>query len=280
MKTKRTFPKLAEIKTRNHGIGTFFGSIPPAALFIVMAICYLIIEWGGFWLGYHRFLKGVEEPSSPLETAVTSILGLLAFMLAFTFSLTWSRYANQNGLVIAQAKALLVCYQRTSMLPEKQKTETRRLFYEYINILLQLQTTPALERSLARISELHLLIWEQTASLASEEIDSELRSLFISSVNELNSLALERKTIAFIFRIPDAIWSALLLLAVMGMIAFGYQMGINGLGRMFQMTLLPVAFGLVIALISDLNAVGSQRKFKVTQRPLRDVLELMERDLS
>lgn len=280
MKTKRTFPKLAEIKTRNQNIGNFFGSMPPGALFMLMVICYLVIEWGGFWLGYHRFLKGVEEPGSPIETVVASILGLLAFMLAFTFSLTWSRFANSNSLVIAQAKALLICYQRTSLLPERQKIETRRLFYEYINVLIQMQTTRSLERSLARISELHLLIWEQTTSLASEEIDSELRSLFISSVNELNSLALERKTIVLIFRIPDPIWSSLLLLAVMGMIAFGYQMGINGLRRLFQMLLLPVAFGLVIVLIADMNAIGSQHHFRVTQRPLRDVLELMERDLS
>lgn len=279
MKYKRSFPKLVEIKYRNQDIGKFFSSMPTLTLFVLIVVGNLLVVGIGYFFGYKRYLQGFHEPSSPLETAVASILGLLAFMLGFTFSLTWTRFSQRNNLIVAQAKTILVCYLRTSLLPEKQKQEIRRLFFEYINVLIRLQETFELERAVTRINELHVLIWQQTASLVHETMNSDLRSLFVSSVDQLISLVVERKTIALIFRIPDAIWETLLYLAVMGMIAFGYQAGVNGMNRLFQMALLPVAFGLVIVLIADLNSPGLQRRFRVTYRPLRDVMEIIEKDI-
>lgn len=268
-----------EPKDRTRDIGRALSSIPPWALFaLVVVFCILVMGFGA-WVGHLRFLRGVREPESPIGTAVGAILGLLAFMLGFTFSLTWSRFSSRNSLVIAQAKAIGVCYMRTSLIPEAQKQETRKLFREYIHILLGFRNTDHIEKSLARIDELHVLIWQQTASLVQEDMDSELRSLFASSVNELLSLYVERKTIALVYRIPDAIWSTLLFLAGMGMFAFGYQTGIIGIRKIFEMPLLPIAFGLVIVLIADLNTSSLQRRFRVSQKPLQDVADLMNKDL-
>jgi hypothetical protein len=93
------------------------------------------------------------------------------------------------------------------------------------------------------------------------------------------SIAVERRTVALVYHIPDAIWSSLLFLAFVGMLAFGYQAGVNGMRRVLQLPWLPVAFGLVIVLIADLNSSQSQRHFKVSQKPIRDLLELMVKDV-
>jgi len=181
---------------------------------------------------------------------------------------------------VAHAKAIGVCYLRTSLIPQEQKSEIRKLLYEYTDILLSIYTAADLEKVLLRINEIHLLVWEETASLVKEEIDSELRSLFILSVNDLITLAMERKTIALFIRIPNAIWISLLLLAVIGLLAFGYQAGITGVNKIFQMPLLPLALGLVIVLITDLNSRDSQRNFQVTKRPIKEVKEMMEKNKS
>lgn len=124
-----------------------------------------------------------------------------------------------------------------------------------------------------------MLIWKQTVMLIREDMDAELRALFTSSVNELIGLAEERRTIALVFGIPNPIWITLLLLAAIGMLAFGYQTGISGIRRVFEIPLLPMAFGLVIVLIAELNTSGTQSRFKVTQKPLQDVLGLMGKEL-
>lgn len=266
-------------KPSNQDIGLFFESMKPWVLFVfIVIVCIAVVSIGAL-TGYLRYISGIREPESSIGTAVGATFGLLAFMLGFTFSLTWARFANRNSLVIAQAKAIQTCYLRTSLITEKQRTEIRRLLREYTKALMEIIVPSGLAESLIKIEQLHRLIWQQTASLAREDIDSELRSLFISSVNELISLASERKIIALVFRIPDPIWSALLFLAAMGMFAFGYETGMNGAKRIFQMPFLPIAFGIVIVLIADLNSSGIQRRFKVTQKPLSDILEMMDKDM-
>ena len=81
------------------------------------------------------------------------------------------------------------------------------------------------------------------------------------------------------YRIPNPIWWSLLFLGAVGMFAFGYQAGITGMRDLFQLSLLPISFGLVIVLISELNSSSTSGRFRVTQKPLNDVLELMKNDL-
>jgi hypothetical protein len=59
-----------------------------------------------------------------------------------------------------------------------------------------------LERSLLLIDHVHIALWRETVSLVKEDMDGEIRSIFIGSVNDLMSLSLERKTIALFIRCP------------------------------------------------------------------------------
>lgn len=272
---KIVFSKYLEGNGVRRDIGGVFSSMKPSLLFVVIVVVYMLIIMAGAYVGHTKLLRGIKEPETAIETTVASVLGLLAFILGFTFSLTWTRFSNRNRMVIQHAKAIELCYLRAGLMPARQKLQTRKLLYEYTTLLLNIQQVQHLEKLLCRIEELHLLLWQEAVSLVEEEVDSELRSLFTASVNDLISLSLERKTIALFIKVPNAIWRTLLLLAAIGMMAFGYQAGIFGISRLFQLLLLPVAFGLVIVLIADLNSQDSQRHFKVTKRPLEDVLEMM-----
>src|SRR5215218_10329276 len=184
------------LKKGNRDIGNFFSSMPTWALFIIIVVCYTLILGIGNYFGYQRFASGVKEPASPTEPAVAAVLGLLAFLLGFAFSATWTRYIRRNVYVVSHAKTICTCYLRCSLIPEKQKVQVRKILYEYTNILLQIQTTVDLMSAVKEIDELHSLLWLEATSLVKEDIDSELRSLFIASANDLINLALERKTVA------------------------------------------------------------------------------------
>src|SRR5215203_2346493 len=280
IKNQPGVPVTTEFKKTNSDIGQFLSSVPPVLLFVLLVISYTLILGLGNYIGYQRFLGGIKQPASPTDAAVAAVFGLLAFMMGFAFSSTWTRFVRRNIYVVAHAKAIGVCYLRTSLITVSQKVQVRKFLYEYTNILLGIHTTADLVQGMRRIDELHMVLWKETASLAKEDIDSELRSLFTASVNDLISLAMERKTVAMFIRIPNAIWKSLLLLALIGMLAFGYQAGVSGISKLIQVPLLPVAFGLVMVLIADLNSRDSQRQFKVTKRPFREVIEMMENDKS
>ena len=56
-----------------------------------------------------------------------STLGLLAFMLAFTFGMSGTRFDARKQLVLDEASAVLRAYQRAQLLPEPQRSECSRL---------------------------------------------------------------------------------------------------------------------------------------------------------
>ncbi len=267
------------IRLKGHGIGQFFSSMPTWALLGLIIFLCVLTGGTGAYIAQQRYLSGVKFQETSIGTAVAAIFGLLAFMLGFTFSLTWSRFANRNSIVIKQAQTIGTCYLRTSLIPEKQKQEIRRLIREYTTLLLAIQTEDEIEKKIVRFDELQITIWQQTATLAQEDVDSELRSLFISAINELISLSIERKILGLIFRIPNPIWASLLILSGMGMFAYGYLTGTNGVLHIAQMILLAVSFGVVIVLIADLDSKGLHRRFKVTQVPLQYVQDMMEKDI-
>jgi len=273
------FVRNIEVERNHYDICIFFSSMPTWALFILVLVFYTMVVGLGVFIGHQKFIGNIKVADMPLQTAVAAIFGLLAFILGFTFSITWSRFVTRNSLVIGHAEAIEVCYRRTSLITETQKNEVRKLLYEYATILTKIPGEADFDRTIGRIDEIHSLIWQQTASLPKEDIDSEMRSLFVSSVNETMSRAMERKTVALVFHIPDAIWGVMLFLGFVGMLAFGYQAGISGVRTLIQLPWLPVAFGLVTTLISDLDSTGSQRHFKVSHQPLRDLVRMMEKDL-
>ena len=268
-----------EANGKQKGFGTYFNSMKPWVLFLFIVAISMAVIIFGVYIGRQKLINGINEPETSIGTSVGSVLGLLAFILGFTFSITWTRFVNRNSLVVDHATAIGLCYLSAGMIPEKQKSAIRNYLQEYTALLLNIRERHQVETDLARLNDLQTFIWLETESLLKEDMDGELRSVFIGSAKEMIGLALKRKTIALFIRIPQAIWTSLLLLSAMGMLVFGYQAGISGINKLFQLVLLPMSFGLIILLIIQLNAQDLPH-FQVTKRPLIDVLEMMERNAS
>src|SRR5678816_2378781 len=143
----------APIEDPKKDIGGLFSSLNPWVLFAGVVVCYMVVMLLGGYLGRVRMMAGIKEPETSMETAVAAVLGLLAFILGFTFSITWNKFANRNGLVIEHAKAISICYLRAGLIPEKQKVEIRKLLHEYVQVLLQIQSRN-LERMVSRVDDI------------------------------------------------------------------------------------------------------------------------------
>lgn len=260
-------------------LAQFITSLRPWILFgLIVVFCVAFAELGAF-VAQFRIKKGVKEPDAAIGTAVGAMLGLLAFMLGFNFSITSSRFADRKQLTIEQANAIGTCYLRTSTVPEKQRLEIRKYLREYAAILAgKKYPENELAQAVKRLDKLHILIWRQTASLVKEDMDSELRSLFTASVNSVIDLAGERKTVAMVFRIPGFLWGALFVLAGISMFSIGYQIGVLGKRRILDLPLLAASFALVIVLIANMDSSG-RHGFRVSAQPFLDLEQMMQEDI-
>jgi hypothetical protein len=263
--------------------GVLISSLHPIALFVVVVVvCELVAEVGA-WLARKKIRDGITESEGPIGTVVGAILGLLALLLGFTFSLTESRFGDRKNLVIEQANAINTCYLRSALLPDQHQAGIRKSLHAYITVLLQINSSTISEyqqedeQLSVRLQNLHSQMWSQAVALRNEEMDGEIRTFFIGSLNDVINIYTERETVALIFRIPDVIWTSLLLLTVLGTFVAGYQTSNSSTRRMICVPLLAGSFALVFIMIADMDSLKSDR-FHVSQKPLQNVLKLIEKE--
>lgn len=258
-------------------IDNWMGLFPLWAVFaLTLVVCIGSAEAGSVLAGIALRKKKEKEPEAPLGTLVGAMLGLLAFILAFTFGMTGSRFDARKQLVLEESNAIGTTYLRAGLLPPKQGLEIRQLLREYVEV--RLTATPEnLQEALDKSEEIHGKLWSQAKSMVKEDMDSELRSLFIASLNELIDLHQSRLTVALEYRLPASVWLSVQLLAILSMLALGYQTGMAGSRRMLGTPVLALAFSLVIVMIADCDR-PEEGLIRVSQQPIADVRQMMLHD--
>jgi hypothetical protein len=254
-------------------INTILDYFPIWALFLVtVAIVVLSIE-GGRRLARYQRERQMEVNDSPIGPMVGAILGLLAFMLAFTFGFAASRFEERKQLLVSEVNTLRTAYLRAGLLPEPIPTESRALIREYVDLRLSAARGEKLEEALERSQQLHLALWSQAVA-AAEKGRPPTNSLFVQSVNEIIDVHSRRVMVAIRNRVPAVIWLALYTLIILSMTAIGYQGGLAGSKRPLAAITLVLAFSAVISLIADLDRPGGGL-VRVSQEGMTELKEFV-----
>jgi hypothetical protein len=239
----------------------------------------------GFRLGRMARRRSEDEKESPVSAIAGSVLGLVAFMLAFTFGIVAERFDTRKGLVREEANTIRTTWQRSDFLPEPERTEARALLRQYVANRLP-STEPALSgkafeekvrRVLSDAERVQGRLWDMAVANARKDMNSDVAALYIDSLNNMTEVHASRVAIALQQRIPGGIWIVLWSLTFLGMAALGYQTGIAGSRRSLAQPLLAISFSMVVALIASLDRPVNTF-LKVSQQPLIDVYESMTPD--
>lgn len=242
-----------------------------ALLPVVLLIVLLSVE-GGYRLG-KRAVGAAEERDTPLGEMVAATLGLLAFLLAFTFGLAASRYDTRRQLLLDEANAIGTTWLRAAMLPEDREP-IRALLRQYVDVRLEGARNHDLARLLQRSDALQAQLWAHATAIARKTPDAIVTGLFVQSLNDVIDLHAKRLTASVRNRIPLAIWLSLYGVTVLSFMVLGYHAGLVS-GRRSP-AILPVAitFAVVIWLIADLDR-PREGTLTVSQAPLIDLRRSM-----
>src|SRR4026207_1784346 len=115
---------------------TVLDVLPLWGVFFAVLVLVLAAIEGGYRLGNYRHRQSGGEKEAPVGAMVGATLGLLAFMLAFTFGMAASRFDTRKQLVLDEANAIGTTYLRTAMLPER-RDEIRALLRSYVDARLE-----------------------------------------------------------------------------------------------------------------------------------------------
>jgi len=254
---------------------TFLDDLPLTLLFAATAFVVLLSIEGGFQFGWFRRGRFEDEKEGPVGAIVAATLGLLAFVLAFTFGLAAARFDARRTVVVDEANAVGTAYLRAGLLPDDQMQRIRPLLREYVDSRLEVVRTGDIDKALRRADELQRALWTEAEAVGRQHPDSIVVGLFIEALNETIDIHAKRAFIALQGRIPPVLWAALGTVTVLSMAGVGYFCGLSRSRRSPGVLVLALSFSAILVLIADLDR-PQEGFIQVSQQAMHDVRTMMD----
>lgn len=234
-------------------------SIPLWVVLLVLTILFVVTSEIFFKVGARaRARKSSKITSESISDLVpTSILGLLALLLGFTFSMAITRFETRKNLVLKEANAIGTTYLRTELLPQNAQDKVKSLLKEYTALRVDFFKYKSGSEAAFNYYENTQIIQNKIWKLAMEAAKTDRSApfaQFIVSLNEMIDLDAERIHASH-DKVPGAVIFIIVFIALFGLSTLGF---INGCfdNRRYSTVLLAILFAVVIVLILDLDRPG------------------------
>jgi hypothetical protein len=191
-------------------------------LFILLIVFYLI----GFRLRNQIIKSNPEQTIGDLSQINGTLLGLLALLLAFTFSMSNSRYDTRRELVIEEANNIGTVILRTDIYPDSVRQVLRTHLHDYVEARIAFyQAGMDIEKTVeayVKANEISGKIWSAVAAYAKIDNITTRTSELIPALNAMIDITTTRRA-AGESTIPDSIMYFLFLLCLCSAFLLGYD---------------------------------------------------------
>lgn len=207
----------------------------------------------GNWAGLRQ--RGNSERTDDIGTLTGAALGLLALLLAFTFSIALTRYEARRDAVLAEANAIGSAANFALAMSDPAREMVLGLLHDYaeVRVGLGVPYDPAkLARDLTTSLELQSQLWAEGMTLTATAPQSLPVYRFVGSLNDLNNIH-ETRLSALRAHVPGEVMFMLLLVSSIAIGFAGYNTGMNGTNRSLPTVVMAVTIAGVVMIIIDLD---------------------------
>jgi hypothetical protein len=223
---------------------------------LVIMILFLLMTEAGFRAGC-KVRSGLEETAKSQVSVISgALLGLLALLLGFTFSMAQGRFALRQALVVEEANDIGTTYLRSRQLPEPYQTEVASLLRQYVDARVDFFRDAVDEEHLKeaqnRAIQLQNQLWSKALGAVAKDDRVVITGLFIQSLNNLIDTQ-EKRLAAMENHVPESVLLLLFIVALVATLAVGYGCGLGAHRSFFSTTMMSLLIMLVITVIIDLD---------------------------
>jgi hypothetical protein len=209
-----------------------------------------------FRLGRRSLANSPPGVMSELGTIQGAMLGLLALLLGFTFSMAITRFEARKQLLLDEANAIGTTFLRAQILPEPARQEISGLLRRYVDVRIESSQYLVDQKKINRLAEqtnqLQRQLWSQATAMGELNPRSVPTGLFISSLNEVIDLYAKR-LVAIENHVPEIIIILLYFIAITAFGLMGYSSGGGGRRNFFTAVIASISIAAVIIAIIDLD---------------------------
>ncbi len=222
-------------------------------LFVLIVLLYEV----GFHLG--RFVQNrTDQEVKSLTGAIQgSILGLLALLLGFTFSMSMQRYDNRSEALISEANAIGTVQLRVELLPEQHRDKVSGLLEQYVGLRIavgSIDLTRSQERQEynRRLADLQSRLWNLAVEAVQDDPRPVTTGAFINALNEMID-AQGKRAALLQMHVPEIVLYLLFLVFIASGGILGYSSGLSGRRVIAPTMMVSFLIALIVFIIIDLD---------------------------
>jgi hypothetical protein len=253
------------------------GYAPPLWVVGLLFLSALTIAVALGYAGQTRLQRMADAGSEPPPGGahlLSAVLGLLALLLGFSFSMAMDRYDTRRQLVVQEANALGTTWLRIQLLDEPDRTVMSDLMRRYVDARLTWSNSTAENPPEAGALALQQQLWAATGVALRSDSPPLLTRGVMDSLNESIDLAAARAA-ARAAHIPDFVQWLLLVYAILAMAMLGTVLGSSLKQHLPQTALLLVLLTLSHMIVLDLDRPRSG-SIQVSQQPMEDLRQSID----
>ncbi len=246
-------------------------TIPSAVIGLFLLAALVACIEAGHRMGRRRAphtLPAVREHINAIQAA---ILGLLALLLAFTFSLALQRHDSRSEAVVDEANAIGTAFLRTDLLKSPLRDEARQALARYLDLRVQEATLPLTDVGgrpalVAQATGLQGTLWSIAARAAQADAASHGAAQFVQAVNDLID-SFGRRDAALARHVPALVTALLFATFLLSGGILGFAAGVGDHRPSAVTYVLVVLMVVLVFIVLDLD------------RPRRGVIQVSHQSL-
>ncbi|QPG06661.1 DUF4239 domain-containing protein [Salinimonas marina] len=233
----------------------------------------------GFRLGRFVQRHTDEEVKSYTGSIQASILGLLALLLGFTFSMAMQRFDQRSMALIDEANAIGTVQLRVELLPAQMQPTAEKLLDTYLDLRLAVATLPMNEQDeqqslLTQTSQLQQKLWQLVREAAEQDPRPVTTGMMITALNAMFDAQGKRNAVLHM-QVPQIVLLVLFAVFTIAGGMMGYSAGLSGHRIIMPILLVALIITLIVFLIIDLDR-PRQGIIQVDQHPMMALPRLSE----
>ena len=238
----------------------------------ILFVSMVVAVEAGYRIGLRTRAAASDSSKAHISAVQASLLGILALLLGFTFSLSLQRFNSRSEAVVDEANAIGTAYLRAQLLPAPLRDDLQKALRDYLDLRVEagsfsLADHAGREALLAKTGRSQRALWAYARRAAEEDPRPVTTGLFIQSLNELID-SFGRRDAALNRHVPEMVLLLLYGTFLMAAIILGYASGVAGHRVSFVTYILVALIVLLVFIIIDLD------------RPRRGLIQVSHRSLT
>jgi hypothetical protein len=201
-----------------------FFHIPIYLLSVLIFLLILLFNWAGFKFKKWQLEKYPDRVSENLGSVEGSMLGAMALLLGFTFSIAISKFETRRQITIDEANDIGTTIFRCDMYPDSVRNPLRADFKEYIETRITYYTVgnneEKIKQELVKAGEISGRIWKRVARQAQNRDNIAVTAQMIPAVNAMIDIVTTRDA-SRISKVPRLVLFVLLALVLISSFVLG-----------------------------------------------------------